>query len=157
APDNASGRRFKCAKCGKILALPNGVPAPSLPSEKPNPEQAVTKVEPEPEQKGPPTESKRRRRKRKKKKLAEERTASRIPGWVWWWGSLATMMLLTISALYGMAESGYPKLAFLCVIRLALALPISTITFAVSLFVSNWFGAGIDLVEFGTLIPKALL
>ena len=66
-------------------------------------------------------------------------------------------MFLTISALYGMAESGYPKLAFFCAIRLAFAVPISTITFTVSLFVSNWFGAGIDLVEFGTLIPKALL
>jgi hypothetical protein len=65
--------------------------------------------------------------------------------------------MATIAALYTFAESGYPKMAFLCAIMLAFVLPISTITFTVSLFVSNWFGAGIDLVEFSTLIPKSLL
>jgi|SRR6516162_2883013 len=157
APDNTSGRRFKCAKCGTILALPGGVPTPAPPAAKPKPEEAVARVEPAPLQEGTPAEPGRRRRKKRRRKSVEVQTGSQIPRWVWWWGSLATVMFLTISALYGMAESGYPKLAFFCAIRLAFAVPISTITFTVSLFVSNWFGAGIDLVEFGTLIPKALL
>jgi hypothetical protein len=59
--------------------------------------------------------------------------------------------------LIGMAQSGYPKTALYCTVSLLFALPFSTVVFAISLFVSNWFGAGIDLVDFGTLIPKSLL
>jgi hypothetical protein len=123
---------------------------------KPAPEE-VAWVEPESQQEGAAWEPGTRRRKRKKRRRVEVQSGARIPRWVWWWGSLAAAVVLTIAGFYGAAEAGYPITATFFAIRLAFAVPISIITFTVSLFVSNWFGAGTDLVEFGSLIPKSLL
>jgi hypothetical protein len=80
-----------------------------------------------------------------------------VPGWAVWWGSLVVVSALVAAAFVAMYMNGYRLLTLYCVIWLAFDLPISTIVFTASLFVSNWFGAGIELVNFGTLIPKALL
>src|SRR5262249_22259206 len=51
----------------------------------------------------------------------------------------------------------YRLLASYCVIQLIFALPISAVVFAMSMVVSNLLGTGIELANFGALIPKALI
>jgi hypothetical protein len=135
------------------VALPvegadGGVAPAQAPPALPQPEPPASSVVPEPSSLGTP---------RKKKKKKKKRGGGRVPSWVWWWGSLTAVVVLTVVGLVSMAMSGYRLLALYCTVSLLFALPFSTVVFAASLFVSNWFGAGIELVEFGTLIPKALL
>jgi hypothetical protein len=106
---------------------------------------------------GVESDASRPTRKKKKKRRVLERRESVSHAWIWWWGSLAAAIILTVAALISMSQSGYPKLASYCALRLSFALPISTIVFAVSMLLSNWMGAGVELVEFSTLIPKSLL
>jgi hypothetical protein len=102
------------------------------------------------------------RRKKKKKRpevdIAEgEQAKAGVPAWVWWWASLFVVGALVAAGFAGMYLSGYPKLTLFWLIQLAITLPIATVVFAASMFLSNWFGAGIELANFSTLIPKALL
>jgi hypothetical protein len=145
APEGTGGRKFKCPKCGGVFI------APQEPADDDSPEQK------EPNDSPGKDVSERPKRKKKKKKAAQAGGRGGVPVWVWWWGSLAVLSALTAAGFLGMAASGYPKLAIICVVRLVIALPISTVIFALSLFISNALGTGVELTDFGTLIPKSLI
>ena len=96
---------------------------------------------------------KKRRRIKKRKRVAK----ARAPGaWVWWWGSLTLAVALVGVGIVSMYQNGYPKFAVAIAARLTVGLPIGAVIFAVSMFISNYFGVDIELANFGTLIPKAL-
>ena len=67
------------------------------------------------------------------------------------------MIFLTAAADITLFTAGYRLTAIYCALRLTFALPISTIVFSISMVISNAFGAGVELAEFSTLIPKVLL
>jgi len=62
-----------------------------------------------------------------------------------------------VAVLVGMAACGYRLSAVACALRLVFAVPFNTIIFALSLLISNYFGSGIELSDFKTLIPKSLI
>lgn len=149
APEGSGGRKFKCPKCGSVFIAPEETP----PVENSPFEQGLPNDAPEKEASGPP----RPKRKKKKKKRAEKATRGGLPEWAWWWIGLVVLSALTAAAFFGMAASGYPKLTLFCIVRLVIAIPISTFVFAISLFISNAMGAGVELTGFDTLIPKSLV
>jgi hypothetical protein len=136
-PPEARGRTVRCPKCKQSFQ------APAAPAAAPK-EVSIYEWQAPPEPAAAPDPS-------------PERTNRRSYAWAWWWGSLFAVSGLVAAGLFGMYVNGYRFTTYYCLIRLAIGLPISTVVFAMSMFVSNWFGAGIELADFGTLIPKALL
>jgi hypothetical protein len=151
-PDDSIGRRFRCAKCGQHLQFRQEA-APD--TAQPNPDSDLVPFATDPPQEQLTSEP-RRPRKKKKKRL-KSRSESGVPAWIGWWSALAIACIMTVIGFVSVAQAGYPKTAFLFAVELAFALPLSTVVFALSLFASNWLGAGVELAQFSSLIPKALL
>jgi hypothetical protein len=158
-PAETHGGTVRCAKCKEPFQAPAG------PAERPK-EVSAYDWAPDSQTAPPPVSTDdtaappRRKKKRKavNREIADsEADKRRAPAWAVWWGSLVVVSALVAAAFVAMYMNGYRFLTLYSVIWLAFDLPISTIVFAASLFVSNWFGAGIELVNFGSLIPKALL
>jgi len=143
-----------------VIVVP-AAPAPSPPARvaKPAPKEEAPVVEVIPDDEGAPGEPlpRKKKKRRKKKRPVSESGQARVPAWVWWWSSLATTVLLIAGGLIVAALAGYPIIAALYALSLMFALPISTVVFTLSMFVSNWLGTGVELTEFSTLIPKSLL
>jgi hypothetical protein len=182
-PAAALGRKVRCPQCKQSFAAPalqapaaREAPTPASSADEPgyvltdalppsSESPALTGSADEPEDYVvadalPPTSAPQRPdgpKRRKKKREFQEPDKAPVPAWIWWWGSLAAAVLLTGVGLFAMARNGYPLLALYCSLSLVFALPISAFGFALSMLLSNWLGAGIELVEFSTLIPKALL
>jgi hypothetical protein len=94
-----------------------------------------------------------RRRKKKKRTAAKRRELSRG----WWWGGLLIVVGICLATPLTMAACGYRLSAVTSALRLVFAVPFNTIIFALSLLISNYFGSGIELSDFKTLIPKSLI
>jgi hypothetical protein len=156
-PDNAGGRKFKCPQCGGLFLVQQTSAAPApLAAPRPEPEEEVVLVETDLDAETAPPQPRPRKRKKKKRYRAPERTEGAVPKWVWWWCGLVGACLLTVAGFIGMAWAGYPKMAIAVSLLVILNLPVRTFVFAVSILISNYFGI-MELVDFGTLIPKALI
>jgi hypothetical protein len=96
----------------------------------------------------------RPRRKKKKKKAADKRIELST---AWWWGGLAIVAGLCVAVLVGMAACGWSLIAKIAAVGFVITVPFNTIIFVLSLLISNYFGSGIELSDFKTLIPKSLI
>jgi hypothetical protein len=159
-PDTFAGRRGRCPRCASVFDLATAAEAAPAPRRALAPRTAVTDQAPRPpaaaEDRRPDaaqaTEEAPRRKKKKRKKKEME---SGVPTWVWWLlgGSGAAVCMLAFFIVMFLTMRTEALAYFIILLVL---LPISTVIFIVSMFISSAVGGGIDFGDARVAIPKAI-
>jgi hypothetical protein len=159
-PDTFAGRRGRCPRCASVFDLATAAAAAPAPRRAVAPRTAVTDEAPrgpvaaedwQPEAAQGTELAPRRKKKKRKKKEAD----SGVPVWVWWLlggagGAVCMLAFFIVMFLTMRAE------ALIYFIVLLVLLPISTVIFIVSMFISSAVGGGIDFGDARVAIPKAI-
>jgi predicted Zn finger-like uncharacterized protein len=162
-PDSLAGRKAKCPRCGNVIvaaatAAPIAEPAPSArpgkskkPAEPQEPDYPMPEQE---EQQEPDRSAGPKKRRKRKKKRREQQQAGGIPGWVWWAGGLACIVITAIIAMGVAIRAGHGAEVLALGIRFGVMVPISLVILIASMIISSHLGGGINFGEVHTVILK---